>query len=141
MRAGHPNYFNVRNSPSAKNLLRFSPSGVATIAFVTKSARKAAAEATPTSGVKETTAGRPTARRELVENEMFKQASRLFAERGFAGTNLGDIAEAMGITRPALYYYAKLGRRRLLEGAVAVDPYEHPGRLRRRRRRQPHLDE
>lgn len=82
-------------------------SGVATIVFMTKSARKTAAESTPASGAKETTAGRPTARRELVENEMFEQASRLFAERGFAGTNLGDIAEAMGITRPALYYYVK----------------------------------
>lgn len=50
---------------------------------------------------------RPTARRELVETEIFEQAARLFAERGFAGTNLGDIAEAMGITRPALYYYVK----------------------------------
>ncbi|MET9686478.1 TetR/AcrR family transcriptional regulator [Streptomyces coeruleorubidus] len=53
------------------------------------------------------TSKRPTARRELVENEIFAQASRLFAERGFSGTNLGDIAEAMGITRPALYYYVK----------------------------------
>lgn len=53
------------------------------------------------------TATRPKARRELVENEIFEHASRLFAERGFAGTNLQDIAEAMGITRPALYYYVK----------------------------------
>ncbi|MEH0421426.1 TetR/AcrR family transcriptional regulator [Streptomyces sp. B21-083] len=53
------------------------------------------------------TGKRPTARRELVESEIFEQASRLFAERGFSGTNLGDIAEAMGITRPALYYYVK----------------------------------
>lgn len=51
--------------------------------------------------------GTTTARRELVENEMFEQASKLFAERGFAGTNLQDIAEAMGISRPALYYYVK----------------------------------
>jgi AcrR family transcriptional regulator len=50
---------------------------------------------------------RPTARRELVENEIFEQAFRLFAERGFAGTNVQDIAEAMGLTRPALYYYVK----------------------------------
>ncbi|MER5436259.1 TetR family transcriptional regulator [Streptomyces sp. NPDC002588] len=54
-----------------------------------------------------TNSTRPTARRELVETEIFEQASRLFAERGFAGTNLQDIAEAMGITRPALYYYVK----------------------------------
>jgi AcrR family transcriptional regulator len=48
-----------------------------------------------------------TRRRELVENQMYEQAARLFAERGFAGTSLQDIADAMGITRPALYYYVK----------------------------------
>jgi AcrR family transcriptional regulator len=60
-----------------------------------------------------TSSGKPpragTARRELVENEMYEHATRLFAERGFAGTSLQDIADALGITRPALYYYvAKL---------------------------------
>ncbi|HZZ51631.1 MAG TPA: TetR/AcrR family transcriptional regulator [Pseudonocardia sp.] len=48
-----------------------------------------------------------TARRELVENELLEHATRLFAERGFAGTSLQDIADALGITRPALYYYVK----------------------------------
>lgn len=38
---------------------------------------------------------------------MYEQATRLFAERGFAGTSLQDIADAIGITRPALYYYVK----------------------------------
>lgn len=57
--------------------------------------------------VEEPSASRPGVRRELVENEMYAQASRLFAERGFAGTSLQDIAEAMGMTRPALYYYVK----------------------------------
>ncbi|GAA0934904.1 TetR/AcrR family transcriptional regulator [Pseudonocardia zijingensis] len=52
-------------------------------------------------------AGASTARRELVENELYEHATRLFAERGFAGTSLQDIADAMGITRPALYYYVK----------------------------------
>jgi len=52
-------------------------------------------------------AGAVTARRELVENEIYEQAIRLFAERGFAGTSLQDIADALGITRPALYYYVK----------------------------------
>ncbi|MGE3288502.1 MAG: TetR/AcrR family transcriptional regulator [Pseudonocardia sp.] len=48
-----------------------------------------------------------TARRELVENEIYEHATRLFAERGFAGTSLQDIANALGITRPALYYYVR----------------------------------
>jgi non-ribosomal peptide synthetase component E (peptide arylation enzyme)/AcrR family transcriptional regulator len=52
-------------------------------------------------------AGATTARRELVENEIYEHAIRLFAERGFAGTSLQDIADALGITRPALYYYVK----------------------------------
>ena len=46
-------------------------------------------------------------RRELVEAQIYEQATRLFAERGFAGTSLQDIADAMGMTRPALYYYVK----------------------------------
>ena len=49
----------------------------------------------------------PTARRELVENQIFEHAIALFAERGFAGTSLQDIAAATGLTRPALYYYVK----------------------------------
>ncbi|HEY3464811.1 MAG TPA: TetR/AcrR family transcriptional regulator [Amycolatopsis sp.] len=48
-----------------------------------------------------------TARRELVESELYEHATRLFAERGFAGTSLQDIAESLGISRPALYYYVK----------------------------------
>ena len=32
-------------------------------------------------------------------------ASLLFIERGFGGTNINDIADAVGMTRTALYYY------------------------------------
>lgn len=46
-------------------------------------------------------------RRGLVEQQIYEQATRLFAERGFAGTNLQDIADAVGLTRPALYYYVR----------------------------------
>jgi AcrR family transcriptional regulator len=51
--------------------------------------------------------GRASARRELVEAQIYEQATRLFAERGFAGTSLQDIADAMGMTRSALYYYVR----------------------------------
>ena len=59
----------------------------------------------PTNGKPGGTRG--STRRELVENEMYEHATRLFAERGFSGTSLQDIADAMGVTRPALYYYVK----------------------------------
>lgn len=44
-------------------------------------------------------------RRDLVERQIQEHAVRLFAERGFAGTSLQDIANAAGLSRPALYYY------------------------------------
>jgi AcrR family transcriptional regulator len=47
------------------------------------------------------------ARRRIVENEIVEHAARLFAERGFAGTSVQDIADAVGVSRPALYYYFK----------------------------------
>jgi AcrR family transcriptional regulator len=46
-----------------------------------------------------------TTRRDLVEQQIMQHATALFAERGFAGTSLQDIADAMGVTRPALYHY------------------------------------
>ncbi|HET6736293.1 TetR/AcrR family transcriptional regulator [Mycobacterium sp.] len=52
-------------------------------------------------------AGASSVRKELVENQMYETAAKLFAHRGFAGTSLQDIADEMGITRPALYYYVK----------------------------------
>jgi AcrR family transcriptional regulator len=51
--------------------------------------------------------GRPNARRDLVEAQILEHATRLFAERGFAATSLQDIAEAAGLTRPALYHYVR----------------------------------
>jgi AcrR family transcriptional regulator len=52
-----------------------------------------------------TNAGSP--RKQLMENEVLEHATRLFAERGFAGTSLQDVANSMGLKRPALYYYFK----------------------------------
>jgi TetR/AcrR family transcriptional regulator, cholesterol catabolism regulator len=35
--------------------------------------------------------------------ELTRQAARLFAERGFHGTSMGDLAEAMGVQKGSLY--------------------------------------
>jgi AcrR family transcriptional regulator len=51
--------------------------------------------------------GRSSTRRDLVESQIIAEATRLFAERGFSGTSLKDIADATGLTRPALYHYVK----------------------------------
>ena len=48
---------------------------------------------------------RSNARRDLMSNELLDRAATLFAERGFAGTTLQEIADVMGISRPALYHY------------------------------------
>jgi AcrR family transcriptional regulator len=44
-------------------------------------------------------------RRELVESELLERAADLFAERGFNGTTLQDVADTVGLTRAALYHY------------------------------------
>ncbi|WP_331748182.1 TetR/AcrR family transcriptional regulator [Streptomyces chartreusis] len=56
-------------------------------------------------------------RRGLVEHEIHEHATRLFAERGYAGTSFQDIADAVGLTRPALYHYVK-SKDDLLESLV-----------------------
>lgn len=50
---------------------------------------------------------RSSTRRDLVEGQIVAEATRLFAERGFSGTSLKDIADATGLTRPALYHYVR----------------------------------
>ncbi|MCW2997859.1 MAG: putative transcriptional regulator, TetR family protein [Solirubrobacterales bacterium] len=44
-------------------------------------------------------------RRALVEKEILDRAAELFAERGYTGTSLQDVADALGMSRTALYYY------------------------------------
>ncbi|MGY0537422.1 TetR/AcrR family transcriptional regulator [Nocardioides sp. YJ-D4] len=60
---------------------------------------------TKTKAGKDADPARPGVRRGLVEQEIYDHATRLFAERGFAGTSFQDIADAVGLTRPALYHY------------------------------------
>jgi AcrR family transcriptional regulator len=60
------------------------------------------------------TMGQPRRSRDLMEKEILDRAAELFAQRGIAGTTLKDIAESLGISRPALYYYVD-GKEALLE--------------------------
>ena len=57
-------------------------------------------------------------RKDLVASEIYEHATQLFASRGYAGTSLQDIADAVGLTRPALYYYFK-SKEDLLANLVA----------------------
>lgn len=66
-----------------------------------------AVEAKSENGEKSGSSGRAGLRRRLVEREILERAAELFAERGFAGTTVQDIADALGMSRPSLYYYVK----------------------------------
>ena len=44
-------------------------------------------------------------RHELVESELLERAAVLFAERGFNGTTLQNVADTVGLTRAAFYHY------------------------------------
>jgi AcrR family transcriptional regulator len=51
------------------------------------------------------TAANSGRRRDLVANEILESAAALFAERGFAATSLQEVADALGLSRTALYHY------------------------------------
>ncbi len=48
--------------------------------------------------------GAPFSKRKL---EVLRAAAKLFNEKGFHNTTMDDIAAALKVTKPALYYYAK----------------------------------
>jgi AcrR family transcriptional regulator len=45
--------------------------------------------------------------RELKRRAALRVAARIFNEKGYHGTSLDEIAEAIGVTKTALYYYFK----------------------------------
>src|SRR5262245_15886917 len=46
-----------------------------------------------------------SAKGEAFRNAILETAAGLFLERGLAGTSMQDIADALGVTRTAVYYY------------------------------------
>lgn len=56
-------------------------------------------------------------RKAMVERRLMEEASLLFARKGYSGTTLSDIAEAVGLTRAAVYYYFK-NKEALLEALI-----------------------
>lgn len=49
--------------------------------------------------------GRPRVNHEARKREIVDIAARLFAERGYHATSIGDLAEATGLQRGGLYHY------------------------------------
>lgn len=58
-------------------------------------------------GKARTTGSRSGLSRTLVTSELLDRATRLFAEKGYEATTLLDIANALNISRPALYHYVR----------------------------------
>ncbi len=49
----------------------------------------------------------PAQQRELKRRAILRVAAGLFNEKGFHGTSLDEIADVLGVTKTALYYYVK----------------------------------
>jgi AcrR family transcriptional regulator len=66
----------------------------------------------------ENEAARPVSHRTtVVRNAILQAAAELFAERGYAGTNLRDVADSLGMSRPGLYYHFP-SKEKMLEAIV-----------------------
>ena len=44
---------------------------------------------------------------ELQKDRMLRAAAQCFNQKGFSGTSLKDVADVLGLTDPALYYYVR----------------------------------
>src|SRR3712207_2713030 len=53
-------------------------------------------------------------------DQIVETATRLFSERGYSATRLDDIANELGVTRAALYYYFTRGKLEILELVCAA---------------------
>lgn len=69
---------------------------------------------------------RPT-RNDAQRQSILDAASLLFIDKGFGGTNINDIAEAVGVSRTALYYYFQ--SKESILAALTEEVTEKAGRL------------
>jgi len=60
---------------------------------------------TTTTHLTDTPPGKRVQHREEVEGAILREAVRLFAERGFEGTSVADVAERAGLSKQNLMYY------------------------------------
>ena len=61
---------------------------------------------------------RPTRQRTTqLRQAMLEAAAQMFADKGYLGTNLRDIADALGMSRPGLYYHFP-SKEKLLEAII-----------------------
>jgi AcrR family transcriptional regulator len=67
-------------------------------------------------------------------SEILEQAMQLFAERGYEGTTLQDVADAVGLSRPNLYNYVR-SKEELLVAMVEATSQEAANSLRALRER------
>jgi AcrR family transcriptional regulator len=72
---------------------------------------------------------RQQSRGELNRQSILDAASLLFIDKGFGGTNINDIADALGATRTAVYYYFQ-SKEAILE-ALTEEVTEQAGKLAR----------
>jgi AcrR family transcriptional regulator len=61
-------------------------------------------------------------RNALLRRSVLDAAAKLFAERGFGSTNLQDVASALNMSRPSLYYYFS-SKEKLLEALLEEVTY------------------
>ena len=66
-------------------------------------------------------ASRRRGRASDTRQSILREAEELFAERGFEGTRLEDVAERVGVQRPALFYHFR--DKRALYDAVVEDVF------------------
>ena len=61
-------------------------------------------------------------------DELVQVAARLFAERGYHGTSMADLAAAMGVQKGSLYSHIAYARQLAIKSDVIRDAFGRLGR-------------